>query len=84
MSTYYYTLFIIFTIIAAMIVLDNNVGVYITLIFKILKVNTERFFWMIKYHPNNFITTWIQNRKYDRIARELEQEFQSKMESQND
>lgn len=84
MNTYYYTLFIIFTVIAAMIVLDNNVGVYITLIFKIIKVNTERLFWMIRFHPNNFITTWIQNRKYDRIARELEKEFQSKMESSRD
>ena len=78
MTTYYYTLFIIFTVIAVMIVLDNNVGVYITLIFKILKVNIERIVWMIKFHPNNFITTWIQNRKYDRIARELEKEFLDK------
>ena len=61
-----------------MIVLDNNVGVYITLIFKIIKVNMERLFWMIKFHPNNFITTWVRNREYDKIARELEKEFNSK------
>jgi len=78
MTTYYYTLFIAFTIIAFMIVLDNNVGVYITLIFKILKVNTERLIWMIKFHPNNFLTTWIRNRQYDKIARELEKEFSQK------
>lgn len=75
MNTYYYSLLIVFTVIAAMIVIDNNVAVYITLIFKILKVNFERLIWMIKFHPNNFITTWIQNRKYDKIARELEKEF---------
>ena len=80
MNTYYYTLFIVFSIIATMIVLDNNVGVYFTLIFKLLRVNTERLYWMLKYHPNNFITTWIQNRKYDKIARELEREFNSKNE----
>ena len=78
MNTYYYTLFIAFTIIATMIVLDNNVGAYITLIFKILKVNTERLIWMIKFHPNNFITTWIRNRQYDKIARELEKEFMNR------
>jgi hypothetical protein len=61
-----------------MIVLDNNVGIYITLIFKILKVNTERLVWMIKFHPNNFITTWIRNRQYDKIARELEKEFMNR------
>lgn len=80
MNTYHYTLFIAFTIIAFMITIDNNVGVYITLIFKLLQSNTQRLFWMIKFHPNNFVTTWIQNRKYDRIARELEKEFQSKVE----
>lgn len=79
MNTYYYILFIVFTVIAAMIVLDDNVGVYIILIFKIIRVNLERFFWMMKYHPNNFITTWIQNKKYDRIAKELEKEFQSRV-----
>ena len=77
-------LLIIFGVIAYMMIIDENVAVYITLIFKILKVNTERLFWMVKYHPNNFITTFLNNRKYDRIARELEKEFQTKMESQRD
>lgn len=77
-------LLIIFGVIAYMMIIDENVAVYITLIFKILKVNTERLVWMVKYHPNNFITTFLNNRKYDRIARELEKEFQTKMESQSD
>ncbi len=71
-------LLIIFGVIAYMMIIDENVAIYITLIFKILKVNTERLIWMIKFHPNNFITTWIQNRKYDKIARELEKEFLEK------
>jgi hypothetical protein len=33
---------------------------------------------MVKYHPNNFITTWIQNRKYDKLAKEIEKEFELK------
>jgi hypothetical protein len=78
MSTYYYTLFIIFTVIVTMMILDHNVSEYINLLFKILKVNIERFIWMIRFHPNNFITTYLQNRKYDKIARELEKEFSSK------
>jgi hypothetical protein len=36
---------------------------------------------MMKYHPNNFITTWIQNRKYDKIARELEKEFKKSIDN---
>jgi hypothetical protein len=80
MSTYYYTLFIIFTVIVTMMILDHNVSEYINLLFKILKVNIERFIWMIRFHPNNFITTYLQNRKYDKIARELEKEIQDEIE----
>ena len=68
-------LLVIFGVVGYMMLIDENVVTYLTLVLKIMKVNTERFFWMVRYHPNNFITTWIQNRKYDRIARELEKEF---------
>lgn len=78
MNTYYYTLFSIFIVITTMMILDNNVSDYINLLFKILKLNTERLIWMIRFHPNNFITTYLQNRKYDKIAKELEKEFSSK------
>ena len=80
MTTYYYVLFIIFSIIAYMIVIDNNVGVYITLIFKIFKVNTQRLFWMIRFHPRNPITNLIKRWEYDRLAKKLQRE----MESQSD
>lgn len=80
MTTYYYVLFFIFTIISTMILLDSNVGVYSVLIFKIINVNVQRFFWMIRLHPKNFITTWLQNQKYDKIARELARKNEDKME----
>jgi hypothetical protein len=62
-------------VIATMIVLDNNVGLYIILILKKFKIEIEKLWWKIKFHPNNFITTWIRNRQYDKIAKELEEEF---------
>jgi hypothetical protein len=68
----------IFIIIALMIIIDPNVGRFIDLLLKIVGINFERFIWMVKYHPNNFITTLIQNRKYDKIAKELEKEFELK------
>lgn len=77
-------LLVIVGVVGYMMIIDENIATYLTLVFKIMKVNTERFFWMVKYHPNNFITTWIQNRKYDRIARELEKEFQSQVERSGD
>lgn len=75
MNTYYYSLFIVFIVIATMIILDNNVGLYINLIVKKLKIDIEKLWWIIKFHPNNFITTWIRNREYNKIAKELEKEF---------
>lgn len=66
---------ITFGILAYIMLIDENVVIYLTLVFKIIGVNIERFYWMIKYHPNNFITTWIQNRKYDKIAKNLYEEL---------
>jgi hypothetical protein len=73
-------LLLIFAVVAYMMIIDKNVGQYLTLVFKITQVNIQRLLWMVKYHPNNFVTTWIQNRKYDRIAKELEKEFSQQNE----
>lgn len=78
MPSYQYFLLVVFSIILWLMIVDPNVSEYINLIFKIIGVNIQRFFWMVKYHPNNFITTFIQNRKYDKIAKELEKEFAEK------
>lgn len=78
MSTINSTLLIIFGVLAYMIIVDENVGKFILIWVGIIKVNTERLIWMIRFHPNNFVTTWLQNRKYDKIAKELEKEFSLK------
>jgi hypothetical protein len=36
--------------------------------------------WMIRFHPRNPITNLMMKWKYDRIARELEKEFQENIE----
>jgi hypothetical protein len=77
MTPFQSTCVIIFAIIAYLIITDRNVADYLTLVFKMTKLNIERFFWMIRLHPNNFITTWIQNRKYDKMAKELMKEIKS-------
>ena len=79
MPSYQYFLLVVFSIILWLMIVDPNVAEYINLIFKIIGVNTQRFFWMVKYHPNNFVTTFIQNRKYDKIAKELQKEFEEKL-----
>ena len=66
---------VIFGILAYLMLVDENVAVYLTLIFKIIKINTERMLWMIRLHPYNPITNLIMKLKYDKIAKELEKEY---------
>jgi hypothetical protein len=80
MNNYHYALFLIFSIIGVMIVIDANVSDYIVLLTRIIKLNTERVFWMIRLHPKNPISNFMMNRKYDKIAKELEEEFRKKNE----
>jgi hypothetical protein len=67
---------VIFGILAYLIWVDENVIIYLTLIFKILKVNTERMLWMIRFHPRNPITNLLMKWKYDKIARDLMKEYE--------
>jgi len=80
MNNYHYALFLIFSIIGVMIVLDANVAEYIVLLTRIIKLNTERVFWMITLHPKNPISNYMMNRKYNKLAKELEEEFRKKNE----
>jgi hypothetical protein len=80
MDNYHYVLFLIFSIIGVMIVIDANVADYIVLLTRMIKLNTERIFWMIRLHPKNPISNFMMNRKYYKIAKELEEEFRKKNE----
>jgi len=72
-----YGLLLVLGIVLYVMIIDQNVAEYLLLVFKMMKLNMVRLLWMIRLHPNNFITTWIQNRKYDRIAKELIEEIKS-------
>jgi hypothetical protein len=72
------TLLIIFGVVAYMVIVDKNVADYLTLVFRMMKINLERVYWIIRLHPKNPITNFIMYRKYNQIAKELKREFQSK------
>jgi hypothetical protein len=78
MEVYYYTLFSIFAIILALMVVDPNVGIAISLASKFVSISFQRVFWLIQYHPKNPITNWIMWRRHLKIAKDLENEFKSK------
>jgi len=75
MTSFNYGVLVIFGVIVYVMIIDPNVNEYLTLIFKIIKINTERMLWMIRLHPYNPITNLIMKLKYDKIAKELEKEF---------
>jgi hypothetical protein len=83
MTPFQSTCLIIFGILVYLIWVDENVATYLTLIFKILKVNTERMLWMIRFHPRNPITNLMMRWKYDRLAKDLMKEYENEVERQS-
>jgi hypothetical protein len=75
MTPFQSTCAILFAILAYLILTDRNVADYLTLVFKMTRLNIERMFWMIRFHPKNPITNLMMRWKYDKIAKELEKEF---------
>jgi hypothetical protein len=76
MTPFQSTCLILFAILAYLILTDKNVADYLTLVFKMTRLNVERMFWMIRFHPKNPITNLMMRWKYERIARELQEEME--------
>jgi 5-bromo-4-chloroindolyl phosphate hydrolysis protein len=75
MELYQNIIFTIFFIILAMIIIDENVGIYIIIKLKTVKLNFERIIWMIRFHPNNPIGRWLLTRRSYKLAKELQEEY---------
>jgi hypothetical protein len=84
MTPFQSTCVIIFAIISYLIITDKNVADYLTLVFRMSKLNIERMFWMIRLHPKNPITNLIKKWEYDKIARELQKEFNVSVSNRED
>jgi hypothetical protein len=78
MTSIYTAILTLSIIICYIILTDKNVEDYLILIFKIIKINTERMFWMIRLHPRNPITNLMMKWKYEKLARELQAEMECK------
>jgi hypothetical protein len=76
MTPFQSTCLILFAILAYLILTDKNVADYLTLVFKIVRLNIDRTLWMIRLHPKNPITNLMMRWRYDRIARELQEEME--------
>jgi hypothetical protein len=72
---YYYILLTVFAVICYMIIVDPNVAEYIDLQRKILILNINRFYWLVKFHPRNPITNLIRKIEHAKMLRELEKDM---------
>lgn len=73
--TYQYLWLIIFGVVAYIMILDPNVGTYLTLVFKMIGINIRRALWLIRFHPmwiNNPISKWRRERHYLNLIKEME------------
>jgi hypothetical protein len=77
-ESYYLTIFLFFSIFGFIIAVDRNVSDYIILLFQLMKINIEKYYWMIKLHPKNPVTNYFMRRKYFKIARDLHEELNKK------
>jgi hypothetical protein len=75
MISFNYGILLAFGIVIYIMIVDPNVNEYLTLVFKMIRVNIERVYWMIRLHPKNPITNLIMRWKYDKIAKELHKEL---------
>ena len=62
-------------------VVDENVSIAINLFFRIVKLQVERIYWMIRLHPKNPITNLKMKWEYDKLAKKLHDELVKSKES---
>jgi len=70
----YYLWFIPFTIILYMMLIDENIAIYVGLTFKLIKVKLDAARWILLYHPFwicNPVSKRLSTRKYERMAEKL-------------
>lgn len=75
MTYFQYLCLIIFGVIAYMMIIDPNVGTYLTLVFKMIGINIQRTLWLIRFHPfwlKNPISKWRRERHYYKLIKEME------------
>lgn len=65
----------LFAILAYFVVTDNSVATFVVLLTKWLSIQTQRVYYLIKFHPivtNNIISRYFMMRKYLKISKSIE------------
>ena len=76
LSPSYFTFFVVFAVIAYLIVTDNSVAQYITLLSKIGGVWYQKTKWWLLNNPRNPIVKYLIWRRSYKLAKELQKELE--------
>jgi hypothetical protein len=74
----YYAWLIIFGIFAYFIAVDQSIATYVILLWKQSRLKYEKYKWWLMNNPKNPIVKYFLERKYIKIAKELEKEMERK------
>ena len=77
----YYAWLGLFAILAYLIVTDASVAKYVVLLGMEARLNYEKLKWWVRYSPDNPIVRFQIKRNADKLARELFDEYQNKIDS---
>ena len=75
---YYYISFIIFAIVAYLIITDNSIAIAFNYVMRLIRFDFEKIKWWIQHSPDNLIVRWLISRRSMRMAEELMKEFAEK------
>ena len=75
--TSYYIWFLVFAVVAYLIVTDNSVAAAFYYVIKLVKVTYEKQKWWLLNNPRNPIVKYLMWRRAYKLAKELQDELKS-------
>lgn len=75
---YYYIWFIIFVIVAYLIITDNSIALAFNYVMRLIRFDYEKIVWWIRNSPDNPIVRLLIYRRSMKMAKELMKEFEEK------
>lgn len=73
----YYISFLIFAVIAYLIITDNSIAAFVDYIFKLIKFDYQKKKWWLLNNPRNPIVKYFMWRRSYKLAKELQRELES-------
>jgi hypothetical protein len=75
--TSYYIWFLVFAVVAYLIVTDNSVAAAFYYVLKLVKFDFEKKKWWLLNNPRNPIVKYLMWRRAYKLAKELQRELES-------